>query len=69
LPPQVPGVNVPCEKKYPLQSVAEGAEIAHVGAVDDEAELGERKEDNEQHDGEGDEVFSRTVDCNRYDTH
>jgi len=52
-----------------VQRVAERAEILHVGAEDDIAELRERKEDDEEHDGERDELRRRSVDCYCDDAH
>jgi len=51
-----------------LHRVAEAAEVVHVRAEDEVAELRERKEDREEHDGEAEEVHRSTVDGRRQST-
>ena len=41
----------------------------HIGAEDEVAELGERQEDDAEHDGEGDEVLGGVVDGCRHVAH
>jgi len=51
-----------------VHRVAEGAEVVHVRAEDEVAELRERKEDREEHDGKAEEVHRSTVDGRRQST-
>ena len=48
-----------------LQGVAEGAEVVHVHAEDEVAELREGEEDDEEHDAEAEQVNRSTVDGRR----
>jgi len=51
-----------------VHRVAEGAEVVHVRAEDEVAELRERKEDREEHDGKAEQVHRCTVDGRRQST-